>query len=658
MKTNIILLLSLFYFGAYNHSSAQDFCGCENLEITLCYLNDYIFCGTKEPAAVGACGYALNGRHMRNYLLPKLQNSNNFGESGISKCPMVLQSLGKDLTVELIEEKECDIIFTGNFALDTINQIVNTSVTSISDFILAEILEWSTKCESNLVITSQAEAKPWGYVINDTNQNPNFSNGSDLGEFVFDGPFGNVEIFEQGGSYQGVIVEGPNTGYSILANDANNKPTLVIDNHTNDIILGDIGIFCGGNVGEVSFGENIIAPNDRLVANIFALGCLIAGANEYTVEEYLCEDEILITPLGEEITEAGVYVDSLLNQYDCDSIVTRIVNVVPHLESDVDYFGCEGDGYQLIVGNRIYNETYPSGQEILTSFHGCDSIVNIEFEFKENQESDYSEEICYNDLIGINIGGKNFNALNPQGIAILAAANGCDSIVNVDLQVLRENSKYEEYFFCKGEAINVYNQEYLSPKSDSIIFTAFNGCDSIIRYSVQEYPEISNFGFSSLELNLTTDYFMKLELNENQTIQWYPENLVSCSDCSEFYIYPDLDYETLSYTITDENECSETFELKLNYDCPVYIPNVFYPTSENVKNQTFNVFTACSNLIEDFELTVYDRWGNTVYLSDDINGRWDGKFRGVSLPKGVYIYTLNYSTVSGRKQITGDVTKL
>jgi len=220
-----------------------------------------------------ACGYAIDGRHMNDYLRQKLENSNNFGTNGIVSCPIDLVPLSKDINVNYLEEQNCDIIFTGNFTLDTINLQVNTEVTSIPEYTLQQIKNWSEKCETNLVITSQAEANLWGYSIQNRNENPNFSIGNELGDFIFDGPFGKVETFSQGGTYQGIITDGPASGYTSLAVDNNGLPTLVIDNATNDIILGDIGIFCGGGAGAISLGPNINNDNDRLTANVFALVC-------------------------------------------------------------------------------------------------------------------------------------------------------------------------------------------------------------------------------------------------------------------------------------------------------------------------------------------------------------------------------------------------
>jgi len=74
-----------------------------------------------------------------------------------------------------------------------------------------------------------------------------------------------------------------------------------------------------------------------------------------------------------------------------------------------------------------------------------------------------------------------------------------------------------------------------------------------------------------------------------------------------------------------------------NCDCDIYIPNSFTP-NEDDKNDLFNPVFQCE--YGYFSLTIMDRWGNIVYTSNNINGKWDGKFKGNLCPDDVYVYRL------------------
>jgi gliding motility-associated-like protein len=52
-----------------------------------------------------------------------------------------------------------------------------------------------------------------------------------------------------------------------------------------------------------------------------------------------------------------------------------------------------------------------------------------------------------------------------------------------------------------------------------------------------------------------------------------------------------------------------------------------------------------------FYLTIMDRWGNTVYTSNNINGKWDGRFKSNPCPDDVYIYHLDAIQKGSDKKI-------
>ncbi len=74
-----------------------------------------------------------------------------------------------------------------------------------------------------------------------------------------------------------------------------------------------------------------------------------------------------------------------------------------------------------------------------------------------------------------------------------------------------------------------------------------------------------------------------------------------------------------------------------NCDCDVYIPNSFTPNDDD-RNDVFSPVFQCE--YNYFSLTIFDRWGNTVYTSTNMSAKWDGKFKGNPCPDDVYVYRL------------------
>jgi gliding motility-associated-like protein len=96
---------------------------------------------------------------------------------------------------------------------------------------------------------------------------------------------------------------------------------------------------------------------------------------------------------------------------------------------------------------------------------------------------------------------------------------------------------------------------------------------------------------------------------------------------------------------TSNGYCNVVDSVTFNRDCPfsLYVPNAFSPNSDGNND----VFLVQGENIFDFELAVYNRWGERFFTSIDINKGWDGKNDiGKESPIDIYIYYLKYSSHS------------
>ena len=133
---------------------------------------------------------------------------------------------------------------------------------------------------------------------------------------------------------------------------------------------------------------------------------------------------------------------------------------------------------------------------------------------------------------------------------------------------------------------------------------------------------------------------------------WKPAELLSCSDCSSPRIVPEKDTELYVYFI-DSNQCADSVKIIINFDGDLFIPNSFSPNNDT-KN---DVFQAIGHGITDFNLDVYNRWGEHIITLNSIEEFWDGKYKGLQSPDGVYNWQLNYITKLGKAFTrTGHVT--
>jgi gliding motility-associated-like protein len=78
-----------------------------------------------------------------------------------------------------------------------------------------------------------------------------------------------------------------------------------------------------------------------------------------------------------------------------------------------------------------------------------------------------------------------------------------------------------------------------------------------------------------------------------------------------------------------------------------YIPNAFTPNDDGIND----AFTGKGIFINEFEMAIFDRWGNLIYKTDDINKPWDGKAnQGKEVAQAdVYVYAIKVTDFKMKK---------
>ena len=71
----------------------------------------------------------------------------------------------------------------------------------------------------------------------------------------------------------------------------------------------------------------------------------------------------------------------------------------------------------------------------------------------------------------------------------------------------------------------------------------------------------------------------------------------------------------------------------------VFPPTVFHPGDPNPIDAEF---TIKKKYVKNFKITVYSRWGEVIFYSEDAEKHWDGTYRGELMPIGVYAYIITY----------------
>jgi gliding motility-associated-like protein len=85
------------------------------------------------------------------------------------------------------------------------------------------------------------------------------------------------------------------------------------------------------------------------------------------------------------------------------------------------------------------------------------------------------------------------------------------------------------------------------------------------------------------------------------------------------------------------------------------IPNAFSPDEDGLND----IFRPIAAGVVTFEMRIYNRWGQLILVTEDMQKGWDGKYNGQYCPQGAYPYVIYLQFSDGtEKRIMGDVTLL
>jgi gliding motility-associated-like protein len=70
------------------------------------------------------------------------------------------------------------------------------------------------------------------------------------------------------------------------------------------------------------------------------------------------------------------------------------------------------------------------------------------------------------------------------------------------------------------------------------------------------------------------------------------------------------------------------------------VPNAFTPDG----NRSNNYFSASTVNITQLNVKIYNRWGELIFESDELDFEWDGTYKGLKIQDGIFVYKIEYIT--------------
>ncbi len=135
---------------------------------------------------------------------------------------------------------------------------------------------------------------------------------------------------------------------------------------------------------------------------------------------------------------------------------------------------------------------------------------------------------------------------------------------------------------------------------------------------------------------------------------------VDFSNSEDFsYEFPqDTGYYLVRLVITDANGCMDTITRTaiVNGELEIFIPNSFTPDGDGL-NDEFLPITSNNVKSKDYAFYVFNRWGELLFESYNLQNGWNGTFKGDFVPNGVYVWKVEITDLEGiSKKYTGHVS--
>ncbi len=218
------------------------------------------------------------------------------------------------------------------------------------------------------------------------------------------------------------------------------------------------------------------------------------------------------------------------------------------------------------------------------------------------------------------------------------------------------------YYYHWSPATYLTDPDIPNPNTrpdSSILYTVnvSNDCfsdDTFVRIVIYQLP-IANAGpDNSIYRNQTTT----LTGAGGETYSWFPVDGLNSPNDAATVAAP---FNTTRYilTVTDMNGCVnyDTVIIYVLKDVVLLIPTAFSPNGDGV-NDIFRI-AKYLNIEKLLSFVVYNRWGNLVYETSNIEEGWNGLYKGREQPLGVYVWYVKALDYDGNViERKGNVTLL
>ena len=461
-------------------------------------------------------------------------------------------------------------------------------------------------------------------------------------------PGDSVQLFASGGiKYKWT----PNT---FISNDTINNPFVYPLSNTNYVVI--VGDSCGSDTSNYfaydTANVNVIVAQD--VSSIMESDTICKGDSiqlsagggvfyNWTPSGYLSNPNIY-NPFSSPPSTTN-YSVVVTDQFGCPwgQNVTIYVEdpQSPNLISSPDTFLCKGDSIVLFVLGGSHYMWSPGRftQDSTSSRTYVSPDKSVDFYIDVINKCFTVTDTIHVDVIDFVVEAMPDTFACEDVPILLTAKPGVsfewtptDRLVNPESNTPKALIKEEQTFYVHA------TDEYGCTSDDSLFMGLRNA------------PYINAGGDRVVQGNSVI-----LEVKGNGKFIWKPQELVKCPTCRSTEALVLGANQLFTVKITDEFGCVNSDQVLISkITHSLYIPNTFSPNSDR-KNDAFRAY---GFNIDEFEMTIYNRWGEVIFVSNDLEYGWNGTYDGRPVQSGTYVWVVKYRSGQEETEKKGSVTLL
>jgi gliding motility-associated-like protein len=455
--------------------------------------------------------------------------------------------------------------------------------------------------------------------------------------------------------------------------------TLTID----PLGAGDLLDLCGNQAEAFTFTFTVDVPIPVII-DIGQDTSLVCAGDELVLDAssggntFLWEDGSTESTLT--VTDAGIYAVTVSD--DCgfgeDEVEVFVQQEPPSVDFGADQLLCPGDNPTLNADNGLAFYTWQDGSNETNYFvtttgdyavtveNGCGIVeedINITYVPPLNLNLANEYVLCLGDTLtidldrpfatyqwsdGSTLAQRTITADNNFAVTVTTICEAYEVDFNVFFLVDPMLDLGDDLVLCPNDTLA------LEPNIPGASYTWQDGStqDRLLVTTPDTYRVTITTACNELVDSVIIDYLLPVTTNLGRDTFLCPDEnfpLNATSDGLVDYQWENGEKEARrrvrgpgDYSVTVTSGCEtviDTIQIVECEICQVYMPNIFSPDNDGVNDR---LFPQSPCVLDAYEMMVFDRWGNQIFVSKNPGEGWDGTINGSLAPTGAYVWVLNY----------------